>query len=177
MKDERSKGYWCGNHERSTNTNRSSFLIILQIELSLSHFSNRTLYNWRVVIQVVPVQTSLVTVKLNPSIMSRPSLLGRSEASFSAASSSVHVLTPRPWLPLSSFTFLLDDACHLLLDSICPPSSPLQIDCHVLPYSSFTLIIINTCPRLVKFDCSVYISLFTSSAKMSILSSSNLIVV
>ena len=52
--------------------------------------------------------------------MSRPSFLGRSEANFSAASSSVHVLTPRPWLPLSSFTFLLDDACHLLLDGIRP---------------------------------------------------------
>ena len=174
MRDERSKGYWCGNHERSTNTNRSSFLIILQIELSLSHFSNRTLYNWRVVIRVVPVQTSMVTVELNPTIMSRPSFLGRSEANFSAASSSVHVLTPRPWLPLSSFTFLLDDACHLLLDGI----RPLLFKwCRVLTYSSFTFIIINTCPRLVKFDCSVYISSFTSSAKMSILSSSNLIVV
>ncbi len=118
MKDERSKGYWCGNHERLRI--EVVFLIILQIELSLSHFSNRTLYNWRVVIRVVPVQTSMVTVELNPTIMSRPSFLGRSEANFSAASSSVHVLTPRPWLPLSSFTFLLDDACHLLLDGIRP---------------------------------------------------------
>ena len=96
------------------------FLIILQIELSLSHFSNRTLYNWRVVIRVVPVQTFMVTVELNRTIMSRPSFLGRSEANFSAASSSVHVLTPRPWLHLSSFTFLLHDACHLLLDGIRP---------------------------------------------------------
>ena len=74
-------------------------------------------------------------------------------------------LTWRIWfscISLSSFTFLLDDACHLLLDGIHPLL--FKFDCRVLPYSSFTFIFlisphspprVDIHPHLLEFYCHV----------------------
>ena len=66
-------------------------------------------------------------------------------------------------------------SCISLLEGIHPLL--FKFDCRALPYSSFTFIFFcdDICPHLVEFEC-LYLSSFTSSTLISILSSSNLIV-